>query len=423
MEVTNENSNNVKLYPIYKMLSWDLLFYMAIIFLFFTQIKGLSAADVLLADSIYLVFRTILLIPLTIFIERIGKRRSLIIGNMFNALSILMYIIANNFTMIIIGELFSAIAFNIKGVCETNILYDSLNKDEKRGERFSKIDGRATSLYYYIEAFSSAVSGFLFAINGYIPMYLCLIINIIAVILSSRFQETENIKEKRKGELKREIKEMKNANKDIFKSARLRNLIMFGAFFSGVVLSLTSLRSSILKDINIQPQYFGIIIAAMEIISGISAKNQNKFHTTFRNRTLSVLAIPVTISCIFLGLWCNIPFDFTTTLVLVLIVFAIQYISKGPFYTLLKKYLNNFTHARLRARISSVYNMQENILRAMICLFASFLLRNTTTANTFVIIGCISSIIVILMLDNMRKVVGLKPEEYKESDIKILELK
>ena len=54
---------------------------------------------------------------------------------------------------------------------------------------------------------------------------------------------------------------------------------------------------------------------------------------------------------------------------------------------------------------------------------ASFLLKYTNTANTFTILGCIFTVITVLMLDNMKDKVGLKPEEYSEKDIKILELK
>ena len=67
--------------------------------------------------------------------------------------------------------------------------------------------------------------------------------------------------------------------------------------------------------------------------------------------------------------------------------------------------------------------MLESLFRFAISLFASFLLRYTTTANTLTIIGCIATVVIVLMLDNMRTKVGLKPEEYKEKDTKILELK
>ena len=44
---------NARLYPIYKMISWDLLFYYSIIYLFLTQAKGFSASQVLLAEAAF----------------------------------------------------------------------------------------------------------------------------------------------------------------------------------------------------------------------------------------------------------------------------------------------------------------------------------------------------------------------------------
>ena len=144
------------------MLSWDLLFYYSISFLFLTQVKQISAADVLLAEAFYPIFRSVLLMPLTALCTKIGKRKSLIIANMVNALSIFSYLIAQNLVYVFIGQLLSAIAFNMKGVTETNLLYDNLPKDEKRGLRFSKIDGNGTSWYYYIDGITAVISGFLY---------------------------------------------------------------------------------------------------------------------------------------------------------------------------------------------------------------------------------------------------------------------
>lgn len=79
MENTKAKQVNVNLYTKYKMFSWDLLFYYAIIFLFFTQTKGISAADVLLAESFYPLFKIIFLVPATVLINALGKRKSLII--------------------------------------------------------------------------------------------------------------------------------------------------------------------------------------------------------------------------------------------------------------------------------------------------------------------------------------------------------
>lgn len=418
-----KREKNLKLYIKYKMFSWDMLFYYAIIFLFFTQVKNISASNVLLAEAFYPLFKAVLLLILTVIIEKFGKRKALIIGNIFIDLSTLTYIFAVDFYMILLGQFFSAVGFVIKGICETNLLYDSLEKDSKRGARFSKIDGEGSSLYYYIDAITSVLSGFMFAINGYLPMIFCLIINIVSIVMSVKFEEVDTLNEKKKVKIGTELNELKNSMSSIFRSKRIKNLILFGAIFSGILGALVSLRSSILSDIKLPAQYFGIIFAVLQIISGISAKNQYRFHKKFRNKTLASLSLPVVISCIFIGLICSLNLNYKVTICVTILAFLIQYIAKGPFYTLIKQYMNNFTTSSLRTKITSLYSLLEGLSRSAICFMASFLLKHTNTANTFTILGCIFTVITVLMLDNMKDKVGLKPEEYSEKDIKILELK
>lgn len=420
MEYTKAKQTNVNLYTRYKMLSWDFLFYYAIIFLFFTETKGISAADVLLAESFYPLFKFAFLIPATVLINSLGKRKSLIIGNSFLFFSIFTYIIGNNFVFIVIGELLSAIGMIIKGVCESNLLYDSLENNEKRGSVFAKIEGNGTSYYYYIDAITAMISGFLFAINGYIPMFLCLFATILATYLSTKFKEIDEKKKIEFGLVKKECKELFNSFKLLGRSKRLKNLIFFGSLVSAIFLSITMLRSSIMQEIGIPSQYFGIIFAILGIISGISAKNENRFHKKFRNKTLANISLPLVFSCIFIGLICSFSNIHSLNVATVVIVFLVQYIAKGPFYPLIKRYLNNFTNSNVRTKISSAFNFLENLLRFLITFLASSMLRIMTTANTFIFLGCILGIIVVLMLDNMRKKVGLKPEQYSEKDIKIL---
>lgn len=423
MENTKEEKN-IQLYPIYKMLSWDLLFYYSISFLFFTQVKNISAADVLLGEALYPIFKFVLLMPLTALIAKLGKRSSIILANLVNALSILSYIIAQNFTYIIIGQFLSAIAFDLKGVTETNLLYDSLPKDEKRGQSFSKIDGKGTSWYYYIDAITTLASGFLFVINGYIPFILCFIFCIISAILAFKFNDikkadatNENIK------FSTYIKDLRHSFKYMLQSNRLRYLIILGGIFWGFLSTLISLRTGLLKEIGVSEEYIGIIFAVLGIISGVTAKNQNKIHNKYRNKTLTFLTVPATISCILTGFFVMGNLPFKITLALVLAMFLIQFISKGPFYTLIRRYLNNFTTSSLRNKISSSYNFFESIMRAGISLLASFLLRITNSSNTILVIGCVVTIAVVLLLDKMRGKVGLKPEEYTKKEIEFLEIK
>lgn len=423
MESTKEEQYNTRLYPIYKMISWDLLFYYSIIFLFLTQVKGISAADVLLAESAYPIFKFVLLMPLTALITKIGKRKSLIIANAVNALSIFCYIISQNLMYVIIGQFLSAIAFDIKGVAETNLLYDNLPRTEKRGSQFSKIDGQGLSWYYYIDAITAVASGFLYVINGYLPLVFCFICCIISTILSFKFKTTGREQKEETIKFKTYMKDLKHSFHYMLQSKRLKYLLLFGAIFAGLLSTLVTLRSGVLEQIGLSEQYFGIVFAVLGMVSGISAKNQNRVHNQYRNKTLAVLSVPTAVSCILIGFFVLGNFSFSVTLALMIAMFFIQYLTRGPFYTLIRRYLNNFTTSSLRNKITSSYNLVESIARAIITFLASWLLRFTTASNTVLIIGCISTIAIILLLDAMSGKVGLKPEEYDKKEIEFLEMK
>ena len=413
---------NVKIFPIYKAVSWDLLFFYVILFLFLTQVKEINAADVLLAEAVYPILKFLLLIPLSVFIEKFGKRKSLIFANIINGISVICFMISSNLIHLIIAQFFSAIAFVIKGVAETNILYDSLPKDEKRGSRFSKIDGQGGAGYFYLDAISSAISGFLYVVNPYIPLVLSAIGCLVSTFLASKFVEVES-ESSEKITTKKYIKEIKSSFRNALQSDRLKYLLVYGAILSGVFSSIVSLRSGSLQEIGVPEQYFGIIFGIMGLVSGIASRNQGRFHNKFHNKTLAMLALPTTISCILVGLVITLELPYALTLIMVILLFTVQFIAKGPFYTLIRRYLNNFTTASLRGKISSYYNLIESLARSLISLFASLLLRYIDSAGTICIIGCVLTIILILLTDKMKYKVGLKPEEYKKSEIEFLEVK
>ena len=113
---------NMKLFPIYKMLSWDLLFYYTINFLFLTQIKNISASDVVLTDSMYALFVMILQIPISIIIAILGKKKSMVIGNIMLVVHMLIIIFSRNIYDLVLANFISAFGFGIKDTVQTALL-------------------------------------------------------------------------------------------------------------------------------------------------------------------------------------------------------------------------------------------------------------------------------------------------------------
>ncbi len=415
IKLQEKKNNNIKVYKKYRVFSWDLLFYYAIIYLFLTIEKKITPAQVLQFDAFYILFKFITQIPSTLIIQKIGKRKSLILANFVLAIHVLIIMFSTNFEMLVFSQVLCAFSFVIKATCETDMLYDSLKHEEKRGVKFAKIDGKSTSLYYYIDAISAAISGFLFVINPYIPMALCFAISLVTFFMSAKFEEIHE--EKGKMQIKKEINNIEVSFKNILKSERLKSLLIFNGIFVALIKILQNLRNTVLIEIGMPEQYFGIIFAFLGIVTGIGARNQGRIHKRYRNRTLAFLSLPVAVSGLITGLvlFCN--FNYTITTIIILLLFTIQYVVKGPYYVLIKQYFNNFTNSEKRVRIATANNVFENGIASILIFLASWILEIAQIKFTLIILGCIFIITFVLLLDKMKTRVGLKPEEYSKKEI------
>ena len=417
-KIIKKKKNNVKIFPIYKTISWDLLFYFPIIFLFLTQVKGFTPAQVLFADSFYTLSNTFWQLPITSIVDRIGKKNCLIVGNILYSLSIFAMIFMQNYYELLLIQFIYALGYSIKGICETNILYDSLPVGKKRGNIFSKIDGKSASYFYLFDSIASVIAGFTFVINGYIPMVLCFICCIISTVLSFKFRHTKIIEEKVESvSVKMYYEQIKGAIKFFIKSRRLKLLIIFNAILMGVIFGIVNLRSSMLTEMKVPEQYFGIIFALLQLAAAFMSRQTDKIQKYFKNKTLAFLGIPTTISCIIIG-FIGTDVLSKSSLILIFLMFLIQYSVKGPFQALMTRYLNNFTNRKIRPKITALKNLTANLFTALVSMLCAVMLGFTTTSNTFIVVGCISTIFIVLLLDFMRGKVGLKPEQYTKEDLK-----
>lgn len=424
MNNTEEIQNkkiNARLYPIYKMLSWDLLFYYSIIFLYLVQAKNFSASQVMLGEAFFTASCFVLQIPIGLLVDKIGKKRSLVIANICMCLFSFILLIIQNFNQLLIGYFIDAIGYVLRTVCETNILYDSLPIGKRRGNLYSEIDGIGASRYYVVDAITSLIAGYAFVLNPYLPIIFCFIANIISTILATRFRsiKLQNEQVEVKEGVREYFRQLGEAIRFTKKSKRIFCLLLYFGLVSGLIYNLTTFRSSVLEGISIPEHYFGIIFAISQMVAAICAKAQIFIHKRFRNKTLAVLGIPLTISCIIIGFLAMIGTS-TTFKVIIVLLFVFQGAIKGAYNVLIYRYLNNFTNRKIRTKLATIRNMFYNISSILISLFGAMLLNYTDSANTIIIVGCMMTILIILLLEYMRGKVGLKPEQYKKEDLKYM---
>ena len=414
---------NRKLFVLYKFLANDLLFYYTISFLFLSNVKGLSTAQIVFAESFYPIFKLFFQFPSTITIQKIGKKNSLLIANLCVGIYLFLVLILNTTFELILANVFCAIGFVIKGIAESNFLFDSLENTEDKKENFSKLEGKASAGFFLIDAITALATGFLYLINPYIPMVLSCICMFLAIIITCFFREIpiSNLQKQKNQkfskQLKSQITDTISGFKYIIKSTRLRALILFNAILVSLLILMVTLHRSILDSVGVTSEYFGIIFAIMGIVISFSSSRSVYIHEKYHNKTLSILGILLTFSIIITGLSTLINLPKAIMYFVLLLMISISYMVKGPHYVLIKQYLNSFCDSNMRIKIYSANLFFEYICTATISMTTSLLLNYFSSSFAALIVGIISFILMIFLIKYMSTRVGLKPEEYSEKDI------
>ncbi len=251
-KIINARKQNMKIYSIYRAISLDLIFYYAIEFLFLTQVKNITPSQVVLSVSFYAIFMIFLQIPASIIIDKLGTRKCTILANIFNSIFVFLIINVKNIHTLIFAQFFSALCFSLKDISDTTLLEYSIPSSRKKGDIYSKIEGKGYQNYFLIDSITAVISGFLYVVNPYIPMIISLIFTIISTIMSLGFKDIEKIKENQeeKKQIERHyFRELKEGMSFIIKSQRLRSLFLYVGISWGIFALIGTYRNSILVDI------------------------------------------------------------------------------------------------------------------------------------------------------------------------------
>lgn len=423
-ELSEKRKRNMQLTIIHKALTYDLLFFYGIKFLFLVQVKEISASDIVLATAFYGIFKAIAQIPGIFIIDKIGTRKSLILADLINAVSTIIFMFATNLWWLIITNLFSGIGFAIRDVAESGMLHKSIPESENKSKTYSKVDGKGLGNYFYVSAISAVVSGFLFNINPYIPLVICVVILLLSAVIATKFQEIESVEKQEDTNMsihkryKIYFKDLRLAFSFIFTSRRLKSLMLYAGVMYGIIAVMNTYEMGLLEEISISASTTGIIYAIMQVIAGISSKLQNRFHEKFKKRVLTVIGISYTAACLIAGLISVTAFPYIIVVGVILVSYVVRYLDTGFFYVLMKKYITNFTNAEVANKVYSAYSLVAGIGTTIICALGSAIVSyNNSIKYSMIIFGVAFLAVMLLILLYMKDRVGLEPQEYKKKDI------
>lgn len=419
---TQMRKQNMKLFPTYKALSWDYIFFYTVNFLFLTQVKNINPADIVLIDSFYYIFAMFSQIPATVIIEFLGRKNSIILGNIINCLYMVFILYSQNLFNLVIAEILSATSFAIKESAEPSLLNESIPPTKLKSKIFAKLSQKGATGYYIINSIATIIAGFLYEINPYIPILLSLAVLVITTVLSICFIEPIT-KKKKSVEKIEQWKEIREAFQFVLKSERVKSLILFSAIVRGITSILANYEVSMMEELEISASYLGIMFSVLGIIAGIASKKQEKLHQKFHNKTLSILGFVITGSCFLSGILGILTEEYKIIVGIIFGLYSMKYIASALYEPLMEKYLSNFTNEEIDTKIYTANNFFKGMAGAIAGILAAFLLDRMKTAYCMIIVGVIFGILMILINQFMKKRVGLKPEEYSKEEVKYDKIK
>ena len=422
-KISKKRRNNAILYPIYKMVSWDLLCFYSVEFLFYTITKGITASQVLLITASYMLGKLFFQIPSVAIADYLGKRKSLIIGNAILIAYMILIIYSPGLLGILIATALSGFGYDIKAITESNLLYDSVATRGGDGI-YTKIDSKVASAYYVIDTALSIIAGYLFVINNYIPMYICLFFLIVSFVLSFKFEDIHRSKKEKTGINLKEFlsgysKDIKSSFNFIKQSNRMKSYVLFATVFYGVIKIMSTCKNDLLIDMKISEEQFSLIYAALSLIAAISAMFSKKVQRKFKNKTLKLISLSYIFSIIGVGI-ISIKLTNEIAIPLVLMLCCVMRISDSQWYVTEYTYLKNFTNYDTRVKITFTFELIVVGVTSLIAALGSLLLKYIEIRYAILFLGLLALALITIVLDYMRTRIGLKPKEYKKEDIEFI---
>ena len=420
MVVTEEvkvRKHNLRLYPKYLMLGYDLLFFYGIRVMFLLDVKGITESQILLAATVYALSMIVMQVPATLLASKIGYKNTAIAGNIFNIIWAILMITFDGFAGLALSQFISGVAFALKFVSEPNLLSTSIPQAPtyQRNEIFSRLDKKGFSRYCIFSAISTIISGFLYDINPYIPIFLCLICVIAATAISFNFYDIQD--EESKESFKDYIKDLKKGYKFITKSKRLRALLVMTGAVWGIIVLLDSYQLSLLQDIGATSVQVGFIFAMFELTRGLFSNTALDFNKKFKNRSLTNILLTFAIGFILAGIIAMSQLPFYTKLIIIVVILLIMGAANAIDQILAKKYVNNFASTKILPAIYSSKSICDNIFRTIITLLGSAIVGIYNIDIAMIVMGIFILILTLVLTVYSKDKLGLKPEEYTQKDI------
>lgn len=161
--------------------------YAPIAIIYFAQVTG-SFASGLLIYSVFSISTSVFEIPTGIFSDKIGRKKTLILGALAGVLCVTCYAIGGTFWMLVVGAIFAGLQDSFFSGNNDSLIYDSLGETNEQAS-FATHLGKINSMFQVGLGLSALLAALLAGISLSLVFWVSVIPQIIVLVISFRLVE------------------------------------------------------------------------------------------------------------------------------------------------------------------------------------------------------------------------------------------
>lgn len=397
--INNKIKISNKIYPFLAGLSDDLMFWAAINTIFLTIVKGFNASRismlVAIASFSSIIFERIMFR----IIIKIGNLKSFRMGLVMFLLAAIIITFTKNLFIIAIGFIIYYLAYYFTNM--GNVILKRNLKAINCENDFAKIQSKTSLIYATATMINSFVVGFLFNVNNYLPMIICILICVINLYFSKylyEYKEEKNIIEDNN----------KNNNKVNWSKVIILIILVYGLLYATVESLQENGKIFIqyrMRDffsIDKTSIYLTIIIAFSRVARVMSNLLFNKIHHMLKSKLIILLNILLLCSIAFMVSGFIIPYNNIGVIIMGIGFFILLFV-RDPIGIFTKLELFNNCEMKDQEEVIHKYNLCRKIVRCFLATSASLLLLKVNMLYLMIILFMLCLIYLCLTIKLFKK--------------------
>jgi MFS family permease len=393
----NPTHQNINLYKWYVLFA-EPLFWGPILIQAIMNLGKMTLPQIYFLEGIVMLLIILLNIPTGALADIIGRKKTLIIGQVFLLLSFLGFAFMSEPWHVWTSNALWAIGYSFQTGSDHALIYQTLKKTGQE-KLFTQIEGKFVGSRYILIACCSLLVGPLAKIDLRLPLYCCLPFVAIPLVISFFLKEERVINGY---SAKKQLETLKQGTLFVFRKPEVWWIVGFVSLIGGASKIWFFTYNPYFEGVGVKIQYYGVVFFLLNLAAWFFSHHASNIENRFSERfciigMICCIGLPILLMGIF-------PFWFMTSLVL------IQNIVRGFMRPFTSNFINRHIDSEdIRATALSTKSTFEGAFGFLSLMGFGLLNSSLGLFNSMILLGII---VLVLGALNYRQYLKLFPKKY-----------